>query len=68
MLSMLRAISSALRRSVPLKTMCSVKCAIPFRAAVSLLDPLRSHIPTEIDRTCGIGSVTITNPFGNTSR
>jgi hypothetical protein len=41
---------------------------MPFCAATSLRDPLRSHIPTVIERTCGIGSVTITNPFGNTSR
>ena len=62
------AISSAVRLLVPLNTMCSMKCARPFRSMDSARDPVPSQIPTEADRTCGIFSVTITTPLGSSAR
>src|ERR1700735_4647850 len=62
-----RAMSSAVRRLVPWKTMCSMKCEMPFRSAGSRRDPDRSHIPTDTEWTCSIGSVITTRPLGNTS-
>src|SRR5262249_24299783 len=61
------AISSALRRSVPLKTMCSMKCEMPFRSEGSRREPVRIQMPTETERTCGIRSVMTTRPLGRTS-
>ncbi len=55
--SISRAIASAERRSVPLKTMCSMKCASPFSSGTSRREPLRTHTPTETERTCVIVSV-----------
>jgi hypothetical protein len=63
-----RAICSAERRSVPLNTMCSMKCAMPLSAAGSRREPARSHIPMDTERACGIGSTTSTRPFGKTCR
>ncbi len=65
--SMVCAISSAVRFSVPLKTMCSMKCAMPLRSGDSPRDPVPSQIPTDTERTCGIFSVTIISPFGSTA-
>jgi len=42
---------SAERRSVPLNTMCSMKCARPFCSMASRREPLRTHTPTETERT-----------------
>jgi hypothetical protein len=62
------AISSAVRRSVPLNTMCSMKCAIPLLSGDSPREPVPSQMPTDTERTCGIFSVTTTRPFGNSAR
>ena len=61
------AISSAVRFSVPLKTMCSMKWAIPLRSGDSPREPVLSQIPRRHDRTCGIFSVTTTRPFGSSA-
>ena len=45
-----RAISSALRFLVPLKSMCSIKCEIPFSWDVSRREPVRIQTPSETDR------------------
>src|SRR5262249_56645826 len=60
--------SSALRVAVPLKSMCSTKCAMPLRSAVSWRDPRVSHTPMLIERTCDICSVRIRSPLSRTSR
>ena len=44
------AMSSALRVSVPLKSMCSTKCAMPPRSAVSCREPARQP-DADADRT-----------------
>src|SRR5438445_11540076 len=49
--SISRAIASAERRSVPLKTMCSMKWARPFSSGTSRREPLRTQTPTESERT-----------------
>ena len=59
-----RAISSADRLAVPLKSMCSMKCEMPFCSAVSRREPLETHTPTDTDRTCGMVSVMTLIPFG----
>ena len=49
------AISSAVRRSVPLKTMCSMKCAMPLFSGVSPRESLcPARCPPRTERTCGI--------------
>ena len=40
--------------AVPLKSMCSTKCAMPPRSAVSCRDPRVSQTPMLIERTCVI--------------
>src|SRR6266446_5971961 len=62
------AISSAVRRSVPLNTMCSMKWAIPLLSGDSPREPVPTQMPTDTERTCGIFSVTTTRPFGNSAR
>ena len=52
-----RAISSALRCFVPLNTMCSMKCEMPFHSGSSSREPVCSQKPMEADRMCGIFSV-----------
>ena len=54
--------------SVPLKSMCSTKCAIPPCASDSCRDPRVSHTPIVTDRTCGIVSVMRRRPLSSTSR
>src|SRR5262245_62837282 len=61
------AMSSALRVEVPLKSMCSTKCAMPPYSAVSWRDPRVSHTPMLIERTCDIRSVRIRSPLSRTS-
>src|SRR3954468_7995255 len=62
------AMSSAVRVAVPLNSMCSTKCAIPPRSAVSWRDPRVSHTPMLIERTCDMRSVRIRRPLSRTSR
>ena len=62
-----RAISSAVRFLVPLKTMCSRKCEMPFSDSFSWREPDRSQTPIEMDRTTGMVSVMTVRPFGKTS-
>ena len=65
--SISRAMSSAVRRWVPLNTMCSMKCEMPLSSSGSRRDPERSQMPTETEWTCSIGSVRTTRPFGRIS-
>ena len=58
-----RAISSADRLLVPLKSMCSIKCVIPFCSGDSRREPVPTHTPTETERTCGMTSVMTRTPF-----
>ena len=51
------------RFRVPLKTMCSRKWTMPFWSSRSCREPVRSQMPIETDRTAGMDSVTICNPF-----
>src|SRR2546429_558789 len=60
-----RAISSAVRLLVPLKTMCSMKCEIPFHCASSSREPVCSHTPIEAERMCCICSVMMGSPLGS---
>ena len=62
------AMSSADRVSVPLKSMCSTKCAMPLRSSLSCRDPRVSQTPMVTDRTCGIVSVMSRSPLSRTSR
>ena len=55
--------SSAERRVVPLNSMCSMKCEMPFCSTVSRREPLPIQMPTETDRTCGMASVITRTPF-----
>ncbi len=63
-----RAIASAERFSVPLNTMCSMKCEMPFHSESSSREPDFSQIPIETERMCDICSVITVRPFGNTRR
>src|SRR5690349_18957088 len=60
-----RAISSAERLVVPLKSMCSIKCEIPFCSWFSRRDPVPIHMPTETDRTWGMASVITRTPLAS---
>src|SRR5690349_10825860 len=62
------AMSSADRVAVPLKSMCSTKCAMPLCAGVSWRDPRISQTPMLTHRTCGIDSVMRRRPLSRTSR
>src|SRR5271157_635397 len=61
-----RAISSAVRCLVPLKTMCSIKWEMPLTCAVSSREPVSSQMPIEAERMCSICSVMTVRPWGNT--
>src|SRR5215831_20467375 len=63
-----RAISSAVRCLVPLKTMCSIKCEMPFHCGSSSREPVLIHTPIETERICCISSVMMASPLGSTSR
>jgi len=54
-----REMSTALRRGVPLNSMCSMKCATPLSAGVSAREPTGTQIPTVADRSQGTCSVTM---------
>src|SRR5260221_14019778 len=60
--------SRALRRSVPLKTMCSSKCETPILSGVSWADAVRIQNPAAAERSDGIVSVRTTSPFGPSVR
>src|SRR5262252_4454543 len=64
--SMLRAMSSADRVSVPLKTRCSIRWEMPPRSTGSTREPVSTQMPTATDRTQCSDSVTTRTPFGNT--
>src|SRR5262245_2025971 len=64
--SMLRAMSSADRVSVPLNTRCSIRWDMPPRSRGSTREPVSTQIPTATERTQGSDSVTTRTPFGNT--
>ena len=57
--------SSALRLAVPLNSMCSMKCEMPFCSGDSVREPALIHTPTETDRTCGIASVITRTPLAS---
>ena len=59
-----RAISSAERFFVPLKTMCSTKWEMPFHCGSSSRDPVLIQMPIETERMCSICSVMIGEPVG----
>ncbi len=56
------SISRELKRSVPLKSMCSRKCEMPACSTPSSREPARIHSPSAIERTEGIASVTTRTP------
>ena len=58
------ASSAAVRRSVPLKTMCSIKWAAPFSCARSWREPVPTQMPSAAERIPGTGSVTMRTPLG----
>ena len=53
---------------MPLKSMCSTKCAMPPRSAVSWREPRVSQTPMLTERTCVIRSVRMRRPLSRTSR
>jgi len=55
--------SSAEREGVPLKSMCSMKCEMPFSAGVSQREPVPIQNPTATLRTEGMGSVMTRMPL-----
>ena len=61
-----RAMSSAVRVSVPLKNRCSMKWQSPFSSGPSQREPVPIQIPTETERTWGMASVTIRTPLART--
>src|SRR5690606_13505590 len=62
------AISRAVRRSVPLNTMCSRRWLTPISSADSYTDPAWTHTPTAAERTPGISSVRTTSPSPRSAR
>ena len=59
----IEAISVAPRVGVPLKAMCSRKCAIPFWSARSCRPPAVTQMPADADRRPGMFSVTMRKPL-----
>ena len=53
---------------VPLKSMCSMKCAAPDSEAASPLEPVATQMPRAAERTEEMGSVRMRTPFGRVSR
>src|SRR5471030_1685217 len=58
-----RAMSSAERVVVPLNSMCSMKCVMPFCSGVSRREPAPTQMPTETERTCCMASEITRTPF-----
>ena len=52
------AMSNAVRVSVPLKSMCSMRWEMPERSGVA-----RTNTPAETDLTAGLGATTSFNPL-----
>jgi hypothetical protein len=50
---------------VPLKSMCSMKCALPASEYFSYLEPAPTQMPREAERTASICSQTILAPLGS---
>src|SRR5262245_55458692 len=59
-----RLTSSAVRRGVPLNTMCSRKCDTPETSDVSSRAPVRTKKPSATDRADGLVSPMICRPLG----
>ena len=59
------AMAAALRRSVPLKAMCSRKWEAPFSASVSLRVPDATYAPNDTVSTRSMVSVTTSRPDGS---
>ena len=57
--------SSADRLVVPLNSMCSIKCEMPFCSGVSRREPEPTQMPTLTLRTCGIASVITRTPLAS---
>ena len=57
--------SSADRLVVPLNSMCSMKCEMPFCSGDSRREPEPIQMPTETLRTCGMTSVMIRTPLSS---
>ena len=55
---------AVVRVLVPLKAMCSRKCAVPLLAAVSYLLPASIHTPMVAVCAWGLASVATRMPFG----
>src|ERR1019366_8224447 len=55
--------SSADRLVVPLNSMCSIKCEMPFCPVDSRREPEPIQMPTDTLRTCGITSVITRTPL-----
>ena len=55
-----RAMSSAERFLVPLNSMCSMKCEMPFCSGVSRREPVRIQTPRETERTWHLSLITRT--------
>src|SRR6185369_6650464 len=58
----------AVRRCVPLNTMCSRRCDTPMRSRGSWSDAARTHAAKATDRTPGMNSESTVRPFGRTVR
>ena len=52
--------------SVPLKSMCSMKCAAPASSPLSYREPERTQMPSEALRTPSAWSSTTVTPLGRT--
>src|SRR2546425_1197771 len=63
----MRAMSWALRVSVPLNRRCSMKWEMPFCSGVSWREPRFIQTPTATERSVRIGSVIRTRPLPNVS-
>jgi hypothetical protein len=61
------AMSFALRRSVPLKNICSIKCETPPSSGGSWREPTFTHTPMETERDLGSVSDTTRIPFASVS-
>ena len=53
---------------LPLNTMCSMKCEMPFEWGSSSREPVFTQTPMETERICCICSVMTVSPLGSTSR
>ena len=67
MASVSLAMSWAVRRWVPLKSMCSMKWAAPDSSGVSSREPPPTQMPRAAERTVSMASVTRRTPLGRVS-